>query len=618
MFKEIVGKFKGAKLSDFYPLIFTVIFIFVIIQYSFTALDTILYDTWLQTDIFHKSSDDIVIITLDQESDRFLGESYPYTYASHYRALEKIIKEKPSFIGYLAELPTNLEELEIKNKRKLDDFLISNRDSKTKIIKGVPEDQFIINDKSLLYEQAIFPMEGSFGRKFSRDQVIRRVVLNMGGENTFFMRAANYLNNTPEKAPNAFKGAYYDRLSDSTYTHFKYNKGRFPEIPFHRVVVGYFPDDFFKDKIVIVGSDYLSKPDDYQLTPYDRTGATRMSSLQIYAHMIQSLMESRTVNSFPNDLLKILAVILSVLLSFAISRMRPTRGLLLLFYIIAAVFLLSFLLFHLGGVWLNISYVVLSVFAVYYIWVPFRAIAEYQTRYAIEKEANILKKVDHLKQNFISLMSHDLKTPVAKIAGIADILKVQYENTEHQHKSLENIIDSTKELNQFISSILDLTKIESQDLNIKKVSKDINPFIENVVEKLQFEAQKYNVTLESELDPLYPIKLDPVLIVRVLSNLVENALKYSGEGSQIVVKSWDDEQWVYVEVRDNGRGIDPDSLQNIFEKFYRVKNDSVHAIKGSGLGLYLVKYFIELHQGTIDVASVVGEGTVFTIKLINE
>ncbi len=230
----------------------------------------------------------------------------------------------------------------------------------------------------------------------------------------------------------------------------------------------------------------------------------------------------------------------------------------------------------------------------------------------------MLKKVDRLKQNFISLMSHDLKTPVAKIAGIADILSVQYPNEPRQKELLNDIVSSTKELNNFITSILDLTKIESRNITLRLQSKDINNLIESSVDKLKFEANEQNMKIDKDLDPLYPINIDPVLINRVLSNLIGNAIKYAGEGSVVTVRSWDDPEWVHVEIRDNGKGMKEEDLEYIFDKFYRVKNDDSHKIKGSGLGLYLVKYFIELHHGAISVASKVGEGTTFTIKLKNE
>ena len=217
-------------------------------------------------------------------------------------------------------------------------------------------------------------------------------------------------------------------------------------------------------------------------------------------------------------------------------------------------------------------------------------------------------------------MSHDLKTPVAKVAGIADILKIKFSNTNtpEQSELIEIILNSTKELNNFINSILDLTKIESQNLTIRKESKDINKIIEGIVEKLEFEANVKQVTIESDLSPLYPIEVDSVLMNRVISNLVENAIKYAGKGKTINIKTWDDADWVFLEIKDNGVGIGEEDLLHIFDKFYRVKNDSTHAIKGSGLGLYLVKYFIELHNGVITAASQLGEGTSFIIKLKNE
>jgi signal transduction histidine kinase len=299
---------------------------------------------------------------------------------------------------------------------------------------------------------------------------------------------------------------------------------------------------------------------------------------------------------------------------------QPVKGLMITIALIIGILITSYAAFMLLGWWIKLSHLVLSIFVVYYIWVPFRAIEEYQTRYAIQEESKLLKQVDNLKQNFISLMSHDLKTPVAKISGIADILKMKYGNvhTAEQNELIDNIVNSTKDLNNFINSILDLTKIESQNLTLRKESKDINNIIESIVEKLEFEAGAKQMTIESDLSPLYPIQVDTVLMNRVISNLIENALKYSGKGKTVFVKTWDDAEWVYVDIRDNGVGIGPDDLAHIFDKFYRVKNDSTHAIKGSGLGLYLVKYFIELHNGVISATSQPGEGTSFIIKLKNE
>ena len=124
--------------------------------------------------------------------------------------------------------------------------------------------------------------------------------------------------------------------------------------------------------------------------------------------------------------------------------------------------------------------------------------------------------------------------------------------------------------------------------------------------------------VKKQLAPLYPIEIDFTLITRVISNLVENAIKYSGPGTIVEVNTWDDEKWVYIEIKDNGVGIPEEELSNIFEKFYRIKNDANHSIKGTGLGLYLVKYFVELHGGTISVDSIAGKETKFLVKLANQ
>ncbi len=124
--------------------------------------------------------------------------------------------------------------------------------------------------------------------------------------------------------------------------------------------------------------------------------------------------------------------------------------------------------------------------------------------------------------------------------------------------------------------------------------------------------------INTELGPLFPIEIDTSLVNRIISNIVENSIKYAGIGKVIDIKTWDDDTWVYIEISDNGVGMGQNDVDNIFEKFYRVKNDASHTIKGSGLGLYLVKYFVELHGGEISVTSQIGEGTSFLIKFLNK
>lgn len=626
----MLKKIRQLEYSSLYPLFFTVVFILILIQYSFFSLDAIFYDLWVRFDIFQREKVELVMVVMDEESDQFLGETYPYTYASHHRFLQKVLADNPTGVGYLVPLENEPDSLvEQRYMSELRQEVLDYQKSKKGFFRFGTKFEMMFGEvlpvedlRPLGYSTAFLYQDNQV---FARDSVIRRASLNISGEDSFHLWIANKWRESRGEGKldaNSFPGAAYNAEADATFALFKYAQSpgdteSYSTIPYHRVVTGNYPEGFFKNKLVLVGTQYISNPDDFALTPFNKEEA-KGPKLSIHANIIQALARGRTLSPVPDVLTQVLSVLIAVVLSFFISRVQPTKGLLITITLMLGTFAFGYLCFVGPGWWFKLSHMILGIFVVYYIWVPFRAIEEYQTRYAIQEEAKLLKQVDNLKQNFISLMSHDLKTPVAKIAGIADILRLQYDNAPQQRQLLDNIVQATKELNSFITSILDLTKIESQNLTLKKESKDINKVIEGIVEKLRFEAEANQMELTMELAPLYPIQVDSVLMNRVVSNLVENALKYAGTGKTISIKTWDDPQWVYIAIADNGVGIKPDDLTNIFDKFYRVKNDSTHAIKGSGLGLYLVKYFIELHSGTISAASELGVGTTFTVKLKNE
>ncbi|MBT3983048.1 MAG: CHASE2 domain-containing protein [Bacteriovoracaceae bacterium] len=620
---------KDFNISNFYPLFFTIAFIIVMIQYSFSSLEAIFYDLRVKWDLGVGAPEAIVIVTMDEESDDFLGETYPYTYATHSRFLKKLIEAQPKIVSYfisLEEPETEIEEKYLTNvKNQIESFKKVGgnfRFASTVDNWGIQLPPEPLRGLGMSLSLVVFDED-----HFARDDVTRRAIVNYAGENTIHLYLANKireLRGENQLEANAFLGSYYVREYDATYTLFRYTSSGIPEkdknikfIPYHKVAVGSFDKELFKNKLVLIGPQYISSADDFTLTPFAKENL-KTPVMSIHSQIIQSLIKDKTIYKVPRVVSNIISLLIAIFLSFVISRVQPARGLLITVGTMLGVIITSFLLFSALGIWIYLSHIILTIFVVYYIWVPFRAIAEYQTRYAIEEEAKLLKQVDNLKQNFISLMSHDLKTPVAKVAGIADILYTQFKNNGEQQKLLNAIKDSTHELNKFISSILDLTKVESRNLTLKVTSKDINQIIESLVTKLKFQATKADMEIETELSPLYPIEIDVDLIARVISNLIENAIKYAGTGKLVKIKTWDDDKWVYVEISDNGLGINPGDLGHIFDKFYRVKDDASHSIKGSGLGLFLVKYFVELHQGTIEVNSIYNEGTTFLIKLPNE
>lgn len=625
--RDLLKKIRKIIL-EFYPLLLTIIIVIILFQYSFATIEAIFYDLRVRYDIGFSSEDNIVLITLDEESDEFLGEKYPYTYASHNRLMTKLTQDSPAVINYLINLFPADSKVDKKNQEEYRDCVLNYLRSGGKFRFGTDMDAWGEQPppkelRDLGFSLALVNQDSAV---FSKDDIVRRALVNISGEDSLHLWTANEYRKKKglrEVGAGSIWGASFSREADATFALFRYSSSpikkvkKIKSIPFHRVVVGNFPKGFFQNKIVLVGPSYISNKSDFVLTPFNRE-KYESSKLVLHGQIIDAFISDKTVYQIPRWFSFILSVIISLVLSIVIQKLSPTSGLFITLMVLLGTFIIAYFLFVALGLWLYLTHIVLTICVVYYIWVPFRAIGEYQRRFAIQEEAKLLKQVENLKQNFISLMSHDLKTPVAKISGVTEVLLKQIgDMPSGVRKNLNLIMDSTKELNNFINSILDLTKVESRNLNMQIESKDINMIIEAIVEKLKYEAHVRNIKVHTVLSPLYPIKIDLKLMTRVVSNLVENAIKYSGEGSQITIKTWDDDKWVYVEIKDNGVGIAPVDLQHIFDKFYRVKKGALQGIKGTGLGLYLVKYFVELHGGTIKATSGPGEGATFVVKLKN-
>ena len=614
--------------SEYYPLFFTLIFVTILFQYPLASLESIFYDFRIRLDFKVKPTAAIVIITMDEESDDYLGDSYPYTYATYSRFLEKLVNSKPKVINFFSKMPeVSTEDISYFDefKKNLKNFEYSGG----KVIFGTEIDEVVGEVlppeklKDFQYSLAQLNIDNTI---FAKDDVIRRAIFNVSGEESLHLKTANQYRKmkgmTEINVPDV-SGAYYNEEADANFVLFRYasspvySEVKYKTIPFHRVLVGSFSSEIFKDKIVLIGPNYISQRDNFYLTPFNQE-EYKAPKLIVHASIIDAFIQNKTIKIIPRTVSNALAFLLGIVLSILISKLKPKDGLIVTVFMLLSVLIISYFLFIFFGLWLYTAHLVVTVFVVYYIWIPFRAIGEYQRRFAIQEEAKNLKKIEKLKQNFLSLMSHDLKTPVAKIAGVADNLYHQNFMRRVIREKSQIIIDSTKELNKFISSILDLTKIESSNFGLNKISKDVNVLIESVLQDSEYIAEQKNVQLVKELALLYPIQIDAILTKRLISNLVENAIKYSGNGSIVHIKTWDDKEWVYIEIMDNGVGIPSDEISNIFEKFYRIKNDANHSIKGTGLGLYLVKYFVELHGGTISVESIINKETKFLVKLLNQ
>jgi len=179
---------------------------------------------------------------------------------------------------------------------------------------------------------------------------------------------------------------------------------------------------------------------------------------------------------------------------------------------------------------------------------------------------------------------------------------------------LDTISESSEELTEFIGSILSLSRIESKEMKLQLRSRDINQLIRDVVRKVEYMAKRHAAEIVCELEPLFSIKIDEDLLRTVLTNLVENAIKYSPEHTKILVTTEELNNEVVIQVADQGRGIPPEDIGHVFDRFYRARNTRI-STAGNGLGLYLAKYFVELHNGRIEVESEIDKGSTFTVRL---
>ncbi len=239
----------------------------------------------------------------------------------------------------------------------------------------------------------------------------------------------------------------------------------------------------------------------------------------------------------------------------------------------------------------------------------------------ITKEAEI----DRMKNSFISNVSHELRTPVTVIRSYIDTL-YNYEEEFDKETKREFISVLDKEsgrLNKMVNDILDFSRLESPNIKLEKTLSEIQPIIEQSVSSMKVIAEERNITFSIMTEPELPkVLINPESIERAIKNLISNSIKYSHNNGRVKIRAEIDRtgEYLQISIEDNGVGIPKEHLEKIFERFYRVEN-KVHAVKGTGLGLHLVKITIEKHHGgKVFAESCLGEGSLFGIKLplINE
>lgn len=229
-----------------------------------------------------------------------------------------------------------------------------------------------------------------------------------------------------------------------------------------------------------------------------------------------------------------------------------------------------------------------------------------------------LKTLDQAKSEFLSIASHELRTPLTSIKGSLSLMRSGVVGP--MNEMAENLLtiaeNETDRLIRLINDILDLAKIEARKLPLTQDWNSLNQLVTTSMQSLQGLAQQAHVSLVTEAMPPIDVYMDDDRIQQVLTNLVSNAIKFSPKGGQVLVRcEVDGDSKLTIEVSDQGRGIDPQDQELIFQKFRQATNANNPLVKGTGLGLAIARALVEQHGGQINVRSVVGEGSTFYFTL---
>jgi signal transduction histidine kinase len=234
----------------------------------------------------------------------------------------------------------------------------------------------------------------------------------------------------------------------------------------------------------------------------------------------------------------------------------------------------------------------------------------------IARDVTERKQLEQMKDDFVGTVSHELRTPLTAIKGFIELVSDGDVGplTEGQREFLQIASRNADRLGSLINDLLDVNRIDSQRLEIRSEPTNLAAVLEDVVATFRPMAQSKGLAFQTRIDRLPPILGDGPRLVQVFTNLVSNAIKYT-PGGEVGLRARVAQNGVEIVIHDTGIGLSPDEQGQLFTKFFRARNPIVTDSGGTGLGLVIAKAIVEKHHGTIEVASVAGEGTRFRVVL---
>ncbi|MCH7558045.1 MAG: hypothetical protein IIB56_11380 [Planctomycetes bacterium] len=222
-----------------------------------------------------------------------------------------------------------------------------------------------------------------------------------------------------------------------------------------------------------------------------------------------------------------------------------------------------------------------------------------------------------MKSDFVSTISHEFKSPLTSIRQLSEMLQAGRVPSEERRQRYYNVLlEQSERLSLLIDNILDFAKMEEGKKEFEFEMVDMGPLLEELVSTIQQQVRHEGFTVQAEIDkPLPSIQVDRAAITQAITNLIDNAIKYSAGAKKVFVRGFTENQYLIIAVQDFGLGIEPEEIDKVFERFYRGGDELTRTVKGSGLGLTLVKQIVQAHHGSVHVESEPGRGSTFSIRL---
>jgi two-component system phosphate regulon sensor histidine kinase PhoR len=240
------------------------------------------------------------------------------------------------------------------------------------------------------------------------------------------------------------------------------------------------------------------------------------------------------------------------------------------------------------------------------------------TDLSLRREVAELRHIDQMKSNFMSMVSHELRTPLTAITGALHLLQENPpgELSSTQHQLMEIIQNNTNRLTTLVNNLLDVTQIENQTFSIQRTPTDLQEMVKSAVAPFREIARRKGIKLSVRYARSVPtLSLDDKRIRQVIHNLLDNAVKFTPVNGRIMVETAVANNKVCIRVKDSGIGIDKSHKERVFQKFYQADNSISRQWGGAGLGLYIAKAVVTMHDGDIELVDSSSKGTEFLITL---